>query len=399
MSASDDNAKGSPQTIEKKAKVWTLWPELVVVVLTVLFILAAFGIRKPGTGAERVRIPIPASKFEGGTEFLSPGQAVSLNVVVPNASKTPVVQASTYGKVVQVRGEEAPVVLIEVMPASAEALQEPELAAQTLQNAQAAAEALQNTLSVEGAKVTLRLLQTMPTTAPTATATPRPQGVLIPIPADKLVGGVEFLSPAQVVGLSAIVPNASKTPEVRASTYGTVLEVRGKEAPAVLIAVPPESADGFQQALVAEGAKVAYKLVDAIPTATPTPEATAAATMTPGPVTGYVEIEVGKVKRRASTLHTAEAHAGNAQARLVIVEKREEAPPGKPEAVTTTYLARPFCVQVDAFLDAGGNRQPAYDSQTTIYVLVSFDIAKLDAIAASLSAADTIWIENQPNCQ
>jgi hypothetical protein len=56
-------------------------------------------------------------------------------------------------------------------------------------------------------------------------------------------------------------------------------------------------------------------------------------------------------------------------------------------------------VWVEAFLDSDGNTQDAYDSNKTTSVRVSFAVAKLDGIVASLAAAEQIWIENEPGCK
>jgi hypothetical protein len=225
------------------------------------------------------------------------------------------------------------------------------------------------------------------------------EGVRVPIPASKLEGGVEFLSPGQVVGLNAVVPNASKTPEAKVSTYGQVVELRGKEAPVVVIEVSPSVAENLQTLLLADGAKITYRLLKGTPTPA-TPETPPTDVTPPGPRgqvadgLGYLEIKKADIESRVSTLEAG------ASARLVVVQKREEAPVGKPESVTTTYSQTHFCVTVVAFLDKNGMKQSKYDDPgKTEFVLVSFEIANLDPIALSLAAAESIWLENQSNCQ
>jgi hypothetical protein len=228
-------------------------------------------------------------------------------------------------------------------------------------------------------------------------------GALIPVPGGRFEGGIEFLSPGQVVGLKAVVPNASKTPQAVVSTYGEVVEIRGKEEPAVMIDVATASADDLQKALLTEGAKITYRLLKGTPTATPTPatETSAAATPVPGPSDrpdasrGYIEIKKDDIESRVSTLERSTSD----NARLVIVEKSEEAPAGKPEAVTTTYTQTHFCVAVEDFLDASGIKQEGLYDENTTYVLISFKIEELDKIVISLAAAESIWLENQSNCQ
>jgi hypothetical protein len=229
------------------------------------------------------------------------------------------------------------------------------------------------------------------------------EGVRLPISADRFEGGTDFLSQDQLVALKVIVPNASKTPEVQVSTYGRVIEIRGNEAPVVLLEVAPHDADDFQLALQAEGAMISYRLEAATPTATMTP--TAAPVLTPTLTDsgfgkrGYLEIEVAEIKPMVNTLPTAEASVTEESAWLVIVEKREQVVAGTPEAVTTTYSAQNYCVRVVGFLDQHHNRQPAYDPKETVCVLVSFDMANMDAIAVSLAYADQIWLENRPGCK
>ncbi len=107
-----------------------------------------------------------------------------------------------------------------------------------------------------------------------------------------------------------------------------------------------------------------------------------------------MEIEADKIKPRVSTLTAGK----ESQGRLVIVEKREEAPAGKPDAVTTTYQEEVFCVTVEAFLDANGHKQDGYDSDKTTYVLISFETGKLAGLARSLEAAERIWLVNEESC-
>jgi hypothetical protein len=219
----------------------------------------------------------------------------------------------------------------------------------------------------------------------------------VPIPSSKFAGGIDFLWPRQVVGLVAYVPNATGTPEAQVETHGEVMEARGKENRVVLMAVPTESAQALQEALLAENANLTYQLLTATPVPTPKPSPTEAPEP-PGPTDrtadkGYMEIEATKINPRASTLTD-----GSSQARLVIVEKREEAPAGKPDAVTITYKEESVCVTVEAFLDANGHRQEGYDPDKTTHVLISFETDKLAKLARSLAAAEHIWMVNEENC-
>lgn len=220
----------------------------------------------------------------------------------------------------------------------------------------------------------------------------------VPIPAAKVEGGADFLSPGQIVDLVAFAPNPRHTPERQVSTYGKVLEVRGgKDNLVILMAVPADSAADLQKALLATDAKLAYQLLSATPTATLTPTPTLTPTKTPQrpiPEDGwtYVEIAVDKVKPRASTLRIGE------EARLVIVEKYVS-PTGTPEAVSTTHKNEEFCVTVVRFLDENGLWQDSYDKDKTKQVLLEMNVGELARFAGSMAATENIWMVNDTTCE
>ncbi|MCB0254072.1 MAG: hypothetical protein H6649_02270 [Caldilineae bacterium] len=222
--------------------------------------------------------------------------------------------------------------------------------------------------------------------------------VEVPVPASDVVGGTQGLVAGWPIEIVAVVPNADMTPtpivfsdvEIRAFLGGSR---DGSEPGTVLVAVPTDQAMTLQMALVSDGAKLFYRLLEAKPTATPTTFQTPTVAPTPLPTSRpqaskvFVELDVDKIKQRASSLQKGSAI-------LIVVEPVS---PSVDESKNTVpgYISRDTIdVDVVAFLDTAGIQSDTFNEDTT-RVLLEIDQKSLGEYARSMAAATDIWLTNK----
>lgn len=180
--------------------------------------------------------------------------------------------------------------------------------------------------------------------------------VEVPIPANRLVGGTEPLSPGQVVELVVRAPDDQGTPTAYTLSDIKVRAFVGEagEKGTVLIAVPSEGARDLQRALLDDTSRFTYRLLPGTATPTPTPEQSPTPTPTLIPV--VFSLEATRISSDLSTLSDTD----NRVAVILVVATIDD------ESKALTHKAHHYDAELIGAYDSSGEPLPVEEQGTPI---------------------------------
>jgi hypothetical protein len=234
-----------------------------------------------------------------------------------------------------------------------------------------------------------------------------PDEVYVPIPADRITGGISSLYPGKIIDLIVFTTATDTAPEQEDVFTLQVRQLQQGTTNTVLVSLPPDQAADLQRAVANDETKLVYQILPG--TATPTLTATPITTpmLSPEPITQptlipenvSLELRGADIQPRPEALTALKS---GMRGRLVIITQSNAGSPATTTPLPVTPLPSDVvevCVQIVAFVDDTGVAYESYDSQRTPYVIVHLPSNQFAQVARGLTRADQIWLVGDTTCK